>query len=506
MEKQWMKLSKKRTFSIMVVICLLASMLAACSGSNKDGEGKEEGEKEQQKKEISIMMPFYSKEPPTSEAAIKRIEEHTNSKLRITWVPASGYPEKLNATIASGSYPKILVVLDMKAPIIVNSAQSGMFWELGSYLSNYDHLTKLNPVALTNSAIEGKNYGIPRERVVGRNGLIIRKDWLDQLQLQEPETVEQLYDVIKQFATADPDNNGQADTLGLTESMELSVFNYVLAALGGGNEWQLVDEQLVPVFETEAYWEAMQFVKRLVDEKLLNRDFAIYPNRDDDINKEKTGIIFNPLDSAISGSFAELRNNNPDATFTVLGGLNSGDNGKKIIGGSGFNGTFMIPKTSVKTEEELQEVLSFINALMDEEMIELFTWGIEGQHFEKQDDHMQFTDKEAYTLEVDPLTQLVYMNYNYLYTTQSQSELGKRIEEVWQENETSAIHNPAQPFISATQVEKGKELDQLISDARVKYILGEIDQAGWESAIEQWKNNGGLEIIEQLTTSVVTNK
>ncbi|MFD2116615.1 extracellular solute-binding protein [Paenibacillus yanchengensis] len=494
--------NKRKSTMMLVVVIMVVSLLAGCGGSN-NSKNNTAGNKEsnvQPKSDISIMMPFFSKEPPANNEAIEKIEQFTNSKVNVTWVPANGYPEKLNATIASGTLPKVMVVMDMKAPIIVNSAQSGMFWELGSYLKDYEHLAKLNEIALKNSAVEGKIFSIPRERVVGRNGLIIRKDWLNNLGLEEPKTVDDLYEVIKQFATNDPDKNGTADTYGLTENKDLNVFNYVLAALGGANEWLIEDGKFKSAYETDTYMEALQFVKKLIDEKLLNRDFAIYPNRDDDINNGRAGISFNPLDTTISGTYAEMKQLNTDGEFTVLGGLDQGE-GKKVLGGTGFNGTFMIPKSSVKTEEELKEVLTFMNDLMEEPMIELFTWGIEGKHFTKENDTITVTNRDGYVAEVDPLTQLVYLNYNYLYTAQSQSEIGKTIEKIWAENEANAVHNPAQPFTSPMQVEKGTELTQLISDARVKFLLGEMDEAGWSATIEQWKSNGGTKIAEELTAS-----
>ncbi len=40
-----------------------------------------------------------------------------------------------------------------------------------------------------------------------------------------------------------------------------------------------------------------------------------------------------------------------------------------------------------------------------------------------------------------------------------------------------------------------------ISDARVKYILGQIDRAGFEAAIADWKAAGGQGIIDGLNAA-----
>jgi ABC-type glycerol-3-phosphate transport system substrate-binding protein len=46
----------------------------------------------------------------------------------------------------------------------------------------------------------------------------IRQDWLDNLGLEKPTTVDEFYEVIKAFTEDDPDGNGKDDTVGMTSS------------------------------------------------------------------------------------------------------------------------------------------------------------------------------------------------------------------------------------------------------------------------------------------------
>ncbi len=46
----------------------------------------------------------------------------------------------------------------------------------------------------------------------------IRKDWLDTLGMDMPETVEEFYEAIKAFTEEDPDGNGKDDTIGMTSA------------------------------------------------------------------------------------------------------------------------------------------------------------------------------------------------------------------------------------------------------------------------------------------------
>ena len=45
--------------------------------------------------------------------------------------------------------------------------------------------------------------------------LWIRQDWLDNLKLEVPTTIDELEEVMRAFTEDDPDGNGQDDTYGL---------------------------------------------------------------------------------------------------------------------------------------------------------------------------------------------------------------------------------------------------------------------------------------------------
>ena len=59
----------------------------------------------------------------------------------------------------------------------------------------------------------------------------IRTDWLDNLGLDMPETVDEFYEVIKAFTEDDPDNNGKDDTIGMTSS-GVWMMNDIFSAFG----------------------------------------------------------------------------------------------------------------------------------------------------------------------------------------------------------------------------------------------------------------------------------
>lgn len=71
--------------------------------------------------------------------------------------------------------------------------------------------------------------------------------------------------------------------------------------------------------------------------------------------------------------------------------------------------------------------------------------------------------------------------------------------EMYNKNKEIAVSNPVLSHISDTYSEVGSELDKIIVDARVKFIMGEITEADFDAAVARWREEGGDKIIEEYT-------
>lgn len=64
--------------------------------------------------------------------------------------------------------------------------------------------------------VDGKLMAIPETNIENGPSLIwLRKDWMDQLHLSAPKTLDDLEHIIKEFIEKDPGNNGKGNTIGL---------------------------------------------------------------------------------------------------------------------------------------------------------------------------------------------------------------------------------------------------------------------------------------------------
>jgi putative aldouronate transport system substrate-binding protein len=112
-----------------------------------------------------------------------------------------------------------------------------------------------------------------------------RKDWMDNVGITKtPETLEEFYEMLKKFATEDPDGNDEHDTYGIHGGTWMG-FNYVPAAYGiQPNSYYLVDGKIVYTSTTEEYKELLKTLNKWFKEKLIDPEFV---TDDRDVQRKK---------------------------------------------------------------------------------------------------------------------------------------------------------------------------------------------------------------------------
>lgn len=498
-----------KTAAMVGSMAIAAGSLAGC-GSDKDsgaapsasqpaGSSASASEAPKTPFKMSIMLTSYNPEfmDPNGEI-YKKLEERTNTKLTLTWIPSSTYSDKLSATVASGELPSALLVLDQKLPYIVNAVRSGMFWEVGPYLKDYPNLSRMNDIALNAISIDGKVYGIYRERDLARDGVMLRKDWLDNVGLPVPKTLDDYYKVLKAFVNNDPDKNGKADTIGMAESQVSGSWRSMLVWHGGPADWEIKDGKASPAHLSPAYKETLKFYKKLYDEKLINLDFGVVKDGKQLINSSKAGAWVANMNDG-QGIEEQVKKAVPTGSLTMTNTL-EGPAGARSAGGAGSYGIFMIPKTTVKTEADLKAVLNFFDKVSDEDMQNMLVNGLEGRQFKIENGQYVKTTDSKLLVEygMGDSTQLAVLRDKI---KSYGGPLYKLRDELYKKNASIAISNPLQAFVSDTYSERGSELNKIIEDARIKFIMGEIDEAGFDAAVAKWRKDGGDKIIEEYTAA-----
>ena len=455
--------------------------------------------------EVTLMVNYTGAEAPTDDnPLVQMISEHTGSQVKITWVPQSAYNEKLNTLIASKDLPQITTIREVKSAGFVNAARSGMFWDVGPYIERFPNLNAIDKTVMLNVQIDGMQVLIPKVRDIAREGGILRQDWLDAVEMEMPATVDELYDVLYAFTYQDPDQNGKDDTYGFSLKYNaLPRFSTLLSIyMGGPNTWGIDEEgNVVPEFYFDTYTDSLTWFRQAYGEGLFNQDFPICKDEMQNFTSGAAGMLFlgNLEDAATR--VTDLNAVYPDAATDIFQLLKYETEPEHITGYQGYTGGLAFSKTAVKTEEELLGLLAFLDQLAEPEISDGMNWGIEGETYTVKDGGVEQTKDQAdlYGRKYNDIRQITPFYTTKNLTANNQPALNQKIVRLMGENEAYAVHNVVLPFISDTNVETGGDLEEQINDAKIKYVIGELDLDGWKAAIKSWEDAGGSQMIREYT-------
>ena len=481
-------------------------LLAACGNddvatesdtdtSNNDGTETVESNEPAQ---ITWMNMLHTASPPT-DTIINELEDYTNTELDFTWIPDASKEERLTTALASGNLADIVTLTILDNSSVRNALKAGMFWDIGPFVDEFDNLAEMTEDFRTSASIEGSLYGVPFQKPLARNGVILRGDWLDNLGLEAPTTVAELYEVARAFTEDDPDGDGQDNTVGFTDRSDLKygAFKTLATYHGAPNEWKEENGSFVPQFDTPEYIAGMDYMKDLYDNGYINQDFAVTAKNDqqESFAQGKAGIYV--------GSLTDARNLNSmaagiqdDMEILQLNEFSiDGSNPAVWSDNNGVGGLLAFPMSEVEDETELRAVLQFVNDLIDVEAYTLMTHGIDGVHSEIDGNVAVRLDEDLWQQEVQPFSSSRPREIGYDFVA---DDAVKQIsDELIIENEALALLNPAYPLESETYTTYGSELAIIIEDATYKYILGELDLDGYQAEVQKWYDQGGQDIVDE---------
>lgn len=492
---------KNKVAKLVGVSILSFLFLSSCKGKTESTSR----ETDSGANRITWMNILHTASPPT-DTIVDILEKNTNTELTFNWVPDASKEERLTTALASNELGDIVTLstVMLENSSVRNSLKSGMFWDVEKYLDDYENLSQISEDRIKASSVDGVLYGVPIQKDFARSGLILRKDWLDNLGLDVPTTMDELYEVAKQFTEGDPDGNGVQDTVGFGDraptDIKYTSFKMFTSYFGAPNGWKVEnDGSFIPEFETDEYMEALNYSRDLYKNGYLAQDFSVTQKTDQQqqFAQGKTGIYTGMIDISNLKNMAKGIQDNMELVAVNKISSQAGDDDYHVWSeGSGSGGILAFPKSQVKTEEELKIMLQFVNDLINEENFLLMTGGIEGTHYKYNDDNaLEYLDIELWQKDVQPLSSSRPSEITYKVKDADKDK--EIVNELVKENDGFAVLDPSLPLDSATNNEVGSEIQKLITDATIQYIMGQTDKAGFDKAVSDWNAQGGKEIKEE---------
>jgi ABC-type glycerol-3-phosphate transport system substrate-binding protein len=205
------------------------------------------------------------------------------------------YRQKTMVMIAAGD-PTALMLLD-DPYVFQDELMSSFSLDLTKDLEDFPRLKELALSGPGSRVIDGKIYGVPRPGDPHNASFpAIRKDWLDKLGLIQPQTMEELFEVLKRFTTQDPDGSGKQDTIGLTgytNEFGLGTLSWVEHAYTGNPaRISIKDGKIVDHAVSNEETQALQWLARAYKDGLLDKEFAAVSSQQvsDKLRGNKAGL------------------------------------------------------------------------------------------------------------------------------------------------------------------------------------------------------------------------
>ncbi|SDE20545.1 carbohydrate ABC transporter substrate-binding protein, CUT1 family [Paenibacillus sp. UNCCL117] len=437
---------------------------------------------------------------PDDHPMIQELNRKFNVDLKIQWVPAANYKEKLNVLAASNDFPDVFLVLSSE---FNKWKKQGLFLDTQPVLSQYPNLAAIPPEAARILNPKGKMLGFPYYITQTRDSLSVREDWLKALNLQPPKTMDEFYEVAKAFATRDPDGNGKQDTSGFSFYIDTdSVFRdleFAMAAFGLGNQWSEVNGQLVPYqTQVEEWKKLLTFLSKAYSEGVLDKDFAVNKVRGplDKFEASKIGFAnINP--NQYKSTTDNLTKLVPTAVHAPI------DPPKGPTGLTGTQSLDMLDKNVINAKidpKKQRRILMMLDYFLSPEGSDFIKHGIEGTHYKKVSadkyEKLPAADKDRQNLinnwifrPFDPGIQM------YKWEDPAQHQF---IREMFARNEKHRWANAAAGLESETMNRSGANLNAKFVEAVTKIIMGRDPVSAIEKASADWLAGGGSKIIDEI--------
>lgn len=151
--------------------------------------------------------------------AFQELERRTGIHVKFEVTPSDQYNTTMQTRLAAATELPDLIRLPDDP---IRYAKGGLIVPMddliGNFAPNILSLFKQRPeVKKAMTAPDGRIYTlsavVDARSMVNLNGIGMRKDWLEALDLEEPDTIDEWYDVLFSFKEKDPNGNGKDDEI-----------------------------------------------------------------------------------------------------------------------------------------------------------------------------------------------------------------------------------------------------------------------------------------------------
>jgi putative aldouronate transport system substrate-binding protein len=312
----------------------------------------------------------------------------------IEWNGGNTYQQQLNLRIAANDAPDMyLPVNGMENELAKNGSIIEISKQLQEKAPNYwkivpESIWEVQKTYDPNG--KGGIYSVPNILSYGRNGGMIRKDWLDKLGLSMPTNQDELVKVLQAFRDKDPNGNGQKDEIPMSGRQEGTWMDTIFAMYGvamweGKPDWDIYDGKLTYSAVSKNMRDALEFAHKLYAEGLLDKETFLndrtkYMGK---IDSNKVGAYFH-IDQEVHD-----RLDNINKAFNIKPDIAA----LPAISAPGYQGFYTMKKMigpafvikDQKDQKKVDACFKLLNAYADQGKWNDYYLGVKDMHYKLND-------------------------------------------------------------------------------------------------------------------------
>ncbi len=443
----------------------------------------------------------------------KKLNELSGFDVSYELIPENEFAERMTLLLAGGDYPDIIGANGLGQAYMTPALDANVFLPLDDLIKEHaPNILKNMPEEAwiqPEVAYKGKIYSIPSTHsILNERVVLIRKDWLDKLNLEIPVTVEDYVEVMRAFRDGDPNENGKADELPTSGRESLAWAEMFFGAYNVlFNGWRELDGKIVPSTVHPDMKDALNLYQMLYTEKLLDNE--VFVNKKQDVQDKVVGAGIVGMWLAGASDVANVQkqfieNGHTDAEVIAIPAP-IGPDGKGGLFRRSFIATdvFVIPAST----KDPVAAIKYLDWFYSDEAQNFFMWGVDKNGeintagtFEYDVDDKAWLDQhvaiEDFFKLIGPGSRLV--NEEYMKHVPGGEEISKAIEIV--NNEGRSLNNYGMPLLPAYTNDPDLFYRGYWLEYAAKAITGVVNvDDTFDSFVADWYAKGGQNWVDQAS-------
>ncbi len=434
--------------------------------------------------------------------AWKWLTEKTGIEFEVQTLTAEEMATKLPLILAGNDLPDIFWRCPFDYAMLESYAGVGKIMQLDDLIEKYGYYTKQvieaeSTVKGAMTASDGHKYSMPQVTGKSALGYMINQNWLDNLNLPVPETLDELYDTLVAFRDQDANGNGDPNDeipMSFPGSSHMAMRAMVMAWCGFSQYWPATgatfdadaNGKVALNQTTDQYRYVLEYLNKLYNEGLLDKNAFTQTSEE-----HKAKLLANQIGVYTNG------NNNSTLLeqgiyYTEMALTSQVNPDVPVLGGSMPYNPNLFAISALTKYPEVCFLLG--DYIYSEEASWYLVYGEEGVDF-------TWKDKDHYQVDYigDSGNKLFVNNW-----TRTEWKQQKEDEKLRKNDEIAAKYckTAFQNYLVFTQEENdiiseiATDLSSVCDEAFVQFITNGIDDASWQEYVDLVKSLRADELTE----------